>query len=150
MQYLAAVTKEGTATLAEFPDCPGCQTFVREGDRRGTIEKNAQEALEGWLEACLADGDEIPVASRKVRVPRGGRAIPIGVSPRLAIKIGLRQARQRARLTQAQLAKRAGVSQQQIAKLESPLSNPTIETLDKVARALGGHLELSLAFGGGR
>ena len=36
------------------------------------------------------------------------------------------------------------VSQQQIAKLENPESNPTIGTLEKVARALGASLEIGL------
>jgi len=37
--------------------------------------------------------------------------------------------------SQAEIAKRVGVSQQQIAKLEDPDANPTIETIMKVARA---------------
>jgi transcriptional regulator with XRE-family HTH domain len=69
----------------------------------------------------------------------------VEVPPRLAVKIELRWTRHRARLTQAQLAKRAGVSQQQIAQLEHPDSNPTLDTLERVARALGAHLELHLA-----
>jgi len=148
MRYTALVTREGNATLAEFPDCPGCQTFVREGDGRGTIEDNACEALEGWLEASLADGDEIPAPAARVRVPQGARAMPVDVSARLAVKIGLRQARRRAHLTQAALAAKAGVSQQQIARIESPDSNPTVETLEKVARALGARLRLELSFPG--
>ena len=28
MHYTAVVTKEGKQTLAEFPGCPGCQTFA--------------------------------------------------------------------------------------------------------------------------
>jgi predicted transcriptional regulator len=38
-------------------------------------------------------------------------------------------------LTQPELAKLAGVSQPAIAQLESPDSNPTIDTLNRVARA---------------
>ena len=41
-------------------------------------------------------------------------------------------------------AKRAGVSQPAIAQLEHPDSNPTVETLQKVARALGATLLVSL------
>jgi transcriptional regulator with XRE-family HTH domain len=68
----------------------------------------------------------------------------VEVPARLAAKVELRWARHRAGLSQAQLAKRAGVSQQQIAKLERPGSNPTIETLDRVARALGMRLAVEL------
>ena len=52
--------------------------------------------------------------------------------------------RTKAGLTQAQLARKAKVSQQQIAKLEHPDSNPTIETLERVARALGARLNVAI------
>ena len=32
MQYPAIITQEGKQTLAEFPDCPGCQTFADPGE----------------------------------------------------------------------------------------------------------------------
>jgi transcriptional regulator with XRE-family HTH domain len=44
----------------------------------------------------------------------------------------------------AQLASRAGVSQQHVAKLERSGSNPSIATLHKIAEALGARLELGL------
>jgi predicted transcriptional regulator len=53
--------------------------------------------------------------------------------------------REELELTQGQLAKRAGVSQQQIAKLEDPDGNPTVATLEKIAIALGLRLELSFS-----
>ncbi|HKY34577.1 MAG TPA: helix-turn-helix transcriptional regulator [Polyangiaceae bacterium] len=56
----------------------------------------------------------------------------------------IRQRRAELRLSQAQVAKRAGVSQQQIAHLESPDGNPTLAMLAKVARALGCRVELNL------
>ena len=34
MRYVALLTKEGAQTLAEFPDCPGCQTFAEPRDHR--------------------------------------------------------------------------------------------------------------------
>ncbi|MGI5864761.1 MAG: helix-turn-helix transcriptional regulator [Myxococcales bacterium] len=68
----------------------------------------------------------------------------IPVPAKLAVKLSLRWQRQEVGRTQAQLARRANVSQQLIAKLEDPDSNPTIETLEKVAKALGTHLEIRL------
>ncbi len=44
-------------------------------------------------------------------------------------------------LTQAELAHLAGVSQPAIAQLESPDSNPTIDTINRVARAMGGQID---------
>ena len=44
-------------------------------------------------------------------------------------------------LTQAEVAKRAGMSQPAYAKLEKPDANPRIATLRKIAKALGISLE---------
>jgi transcriptional regulator with XRE-family HTH domain len=60
--------------------------------------------------------------------------------------VALRQARHHAGLTQAELARRAGVSRQQVAKVERPDSNPTLATLERLAQVLG--LRLSVAFEG--
>jgi transcriptional regulator with XRE-family HTH domain len=54
----------------------------------------------------------------------------------------LRDARHAAGLSQAALAKRLGISQAAIAKLERPGGNPTIATLDNTLRATGHQLEL--------
>jgi transcriptional regulator with XRE-family HTH domain len=55
----------------------------------------------------------------------------------------LREARRRAGLTQAQLARRLGTSQAAVAKLERSASNPTVATLDRALRATGHRLELT-------
>ncbi len=141
MRYPAIMTKEGRATLAEFPDCPGCQTFAEPGEE---VLAQAEDALHGWLEATLGAGEAPPRPSKRVRAPKEARILWVPVPAKLAVKLSLRWQRQEAGLTQAQVAKRAKVSQQQIAKLEDPDSNPTIETLEKVARALGGHLEIAI------
>jgi transcriptional regulator with XRE-family HTH domain len=54
----------------------------------------------------------------------------------------LRTARQRAGLTQAQLARRLNISQAAVAKMERPSSNPTVNTLDHALRATGRRLSL--------
>ncbi len=122
MRYPAIITKEGKKTLASFPDCPGCQT---EADPRH-----------------LLLGRVPPQPS--TRKPRG-RVLWIEVPAGLAVKLLIRWARNEAGLTQAQLAKRAKVTQQMIAKLENPNYNPTLEALEKVASALGARLEVNLA-----
>src|ERR1700694_891471 len=63
------------------------------------------------------------------------------VEPKLAVKLELRWMREDLGLTQADLAKLAGVSQPAIAQLESPDSNPTIDTLNRVARAMGAEID---------
>jgi len=65
----------------------------------------------------------------------------VPVEPKLAIKLELRWMPEDLGLTQADLAKLAGVSQPAIAQLESPDSNPTIETLNSVAGGMGGQID---------
>ena len=136
MRYPAVMTKEGRYTVAVFPGCPGCATQADPGER---IEDQAAEALQGWLEAHLITGDVPPRPSR--RAPRG-KVLWVEVPARLAVKLQLRWERADAGLTQTELARRAGVTQQAIAKLEHPSANPTIATLEKVAAALGIRVEV--------
>ncbi|HEY2141048.1 MAG TPA: helix-turn-helix transcriptional regulator [Solirubrobacteraceae bacterium] len=55
----------------------------------------------------------------------------------------LKDARDDAGLTQADLARRLGVSQAAVAKLERPQANPTIATLDDALRVTGRRLVLT-------
>jgi transcriptional regulator with XRE-family HTH domain len=71
----------------------------------------------------------------------------VPINPILAVRLALRWAREDARLTQARLAKRMGVSQQAYAKLESPDANFTMETLARAAKALGLRVEVDLVRG---
>ncbi len=65
---------------------------------------------------------------------------------RRAYEVGreVRRQREAAGLTQRQLADRAGMTQSVIARLEAGGAEPTLATLDRVARALG--LELTIGF----
>jgi transcriptional regulator with XRE-family HTH domain len=56
----------------------------------------------------------------------------------------IRRARTEAGLTQAQLAGRLGVTQAALARLESPGTNPTVATLERVLRATGRRLDMRL------
>lgn len=141
MHYVAYVSREGKHLLAEFPDCPGCQTFADSGDE---LADAAREALEGWLEAHLVDGQVPARPASHVRPPNGKKLARIPVRPGLAAALHIRWARHDAGLSQKALGDLANVSQQQIAKLEDPDENPSLETLAKVGRALG--LEVAVDF----
>lgn len=56
----------------------------------------------------------------------------------------LREARERAGLTQADLAARLGCSQQAVAQAERPDANPTVRLLRRWAAATGCRLEIAL------
>ena len=55
----------------------------------------------------------------------------------------LKDARRQAGLTQVELARRLGVSQAAVAKLERPGANPTVETLDYALWETGHRLTLT-------
>ena len=56
----------------------------------------------------------------------------------------IRRARTGAGLTQAQLARRLGVTQAALARLERPSANPTVRTLERVLDATGHRLDMRL------
>jgi predicted RNase H-like HicB family nuclease/DNA-binding XRE family transcriptional regulator len=134
MEYLAKLSQEGRKWLVEFPDCPGCQTF---GRTRAEALSMATEALEGWLEAHLVTGKAPPR-------PRAKRGVGVHVAPSLGVVLQLRWQREDRDLTQAEVARLAGVSQQAIAKVENPDGNPTLATIAKVAAALGLKVDVQL------
>ena len=66
------ISKEGKFTLLIFPDCPGCQTQADPGE---LIEVEAAEALQGWLETHLLDGEAPPRLSARTRPVRKGEKL---------------------------------------------------------------------------
>lgn len=135
MEYRARITHEGTRTLAEFPDCPGCQTFAEKNE---SIEAMAEDALNGWLETHLLEARGAPPK------PKTKEGLAVRVRLGLAVKLELRWARVKAGLTQGEVGKLAGVSQQMVAKVEHPDYSAGIDVLERVARALGCDLNIAL------
>jgi len=76
--------------------------------------------------------------------PKAPSGVPVAVPAVLGLVLQLRWTRAALGLTQAQAAKRAGVSQQQIARLEHPDANPTIEMLARVAQGFGRALSVEI------
>jgi len=142
MRYLARTWQEEGSTIVEFPDCEGCVTQADPGQDVAAV---AGEALESWIEAELVTGQIPPRPSERLRRRSGCAVLGVDVPPRLAVKLALRWARQARGLTQVQLARLAGVAQPSLARVESPGSNPTVATLEKIAAALGCRLEVALA-----
>lgn len=135
MHYYAKITEEDGAWVVSFPDCPGCYT---QGDTKEEAIAMAHEALEGWLESHIARNSTPPQ-------PKAQRGVAIAVATPLACALQIRWSREARGLTQAEAAKRMGVSQQAFAKLEQPGSNPQLVTLVKVSEAIGASLDVVMS-----
>ena len=60
VSYPAFCHYEDGGYWCEFPDLPGC---FSQGDTEKEIVENAQEALEGYLESSLEQGNALPESS---------------------------------------------------------------------------------------
>ncbi len=67
------------------------------------------------------------------------------MAPEFQLAKELIRLRSSLKITQAELAQRAGTSQVVIARLESGEANPQLETIEKVARGLGKRLTLKFS-----
>jgi DNA-binding XRE family transcriptional regulator/predicted RNase H-like HicB family nuclease len=143
MQYPAYVRRERDRRLVTFPDCPGCETFAEPEEDLYAV---AHEALETWLEGVLAARD-VPPLPGVIEHESGrqrDRLMMVTVGPLLSARVQIRNRREEFGISQQQLAATVGVSQQAIAKIESPDANVRLETLERVAAALALDVDLNL------
>jgi predicted RNase H-like HicB family nuclease/DNA-binding Xre family transcriptional regulator len=131
MRYATLIDTHGDSLVAEFPDCPGCQAS---GDTREAVVAAARTALHRWLESCLVEDTSPPRPS--VAVVSRDWFEWVDVDPDLARRMLLRWAVAR-RISRGELARRAGLSEDDVARLQDPAVKPTPALLDGVARALG-------------
>jgi DNA-binding XRE family transcriptional regulator/predicted RNase H-like HicB family nuclease len=136
--FAALVRWEGTEFVVRVPDFP--EVVIRGSERRAVC-RDAADALDRHLATVLARG-ELPLQPTDVRAARGEHKIRVSVRPAVAVVLQLRWMRQRQGLSMEEVAHRMGVSRQRVAKIESGARNWTLETLDRVTRALGGELEV--------
>lgn len=132
--YPAHIEKDGTAFLVTFPDH---ENIVASGATIEETLQNAEEALNGCLASDFERHFEIPDPSPLV----GSDIYPIAVAPHVAVAILLRKLR--ADHSQAEIARRLNISYQVYQRLENPRkANPTVKTLEKIARVFGKRVEL--------
>jgi HTH-type transcriptional regulator / antitoxin HipB len=91
------------------------------------------------------------IPGMQARVARASNLIAMG-EQRVGVSMpeSIRKLRTARGWSQAELAKKCGVSQQQIARLEAPACNPSVETLGEVAKALGRKLSIRFVAVGGK
>lgn len=66
------------------------------------------------------------------------------LGPEFAVARALIEARTRAGLTQSEVAARMGTTQSVIARLESGRAAPSLRSLERYARAVGGRVRVSI------
>lgn len=96
---------------------------MRDKQRRGT-------PLREWLDEELKD----PEFKRHYE----------GVALKWQVAMQIVGARQRANMTQGELARQIGDRQQNVSRIESGEQNVTIGTLEKIAKAVGGRLVVKI------
>jgi antitoxin HicB len=137
MEYSCRLTKEGGLLGVEFPDLPNVITV---GRTRGEAIAKAGEALNAALASDVARGFALPRPSHK----KGRGLVPIEVEAHIVVANELRLLR--GERSQSEIAALLGLSYQAYQRLENPTkSNPTIKTLERVAKALGKRLEIGIA-----
>jgi antitoxin HicB len=125
--------------LVEFPDLPGCLT---EGDTLEEAKHNAREALTGYLSSMFDRALKIPAPSAL----KGKNIYHIEPEPEVAVPILLKRLRDTKKLTQGDIAKVLGISYQAYQRIEKPgKSNPTIKTLERIAKVFDKDLRLEFA-----
>jgi antitoxin HicB len=133
MVYRCTIKRTGGVYIAQFPDITNVQTY---GHTREEALVMAKEALEGCLECDISRGMPIPPPSYK-----GG--YPVTVASHIALPLQLRELR--GRRSQGDIAQKLGLSYQSYQRLENPRkANPTVKTLEKIARVYQRELSISL------
>jgi antitoxin HicB len=133
MVYNCTIEKEGDMLIAQFPDMPNIQTF---GYTEEEALAMAKEALDGCLEVDVSHGNEIPPPVFK-------KGFPVTVANHIALSLKLRELR--GEQSQTNIAQKLGLSYQAYQRLENPRkANPTVKTLEKIARVYGRELNISL------
>ena len=133
MVYNCTIEKEGDLYIAQFPDMTNIATC---GYTHEEALAMAKEALDGCLEVDISYGNEIPPPAYK-----GGYPIPVAIH----IVLALRLRELRGEQSQTDIANKLGLSYQSYQRLENPRkANPTVKTLEKIARVYGRELTISL------
>lgn len=141
--YFAIIFQEKQSKTfgVRFPDLPGVVTFGRHFD---AAVENAEEALAAALETDF-DRDQPLPNCQKPKAKKGEKVVFITLEPEIWMAYLLRSWRERAGLSQKQLAEKLGISFQAYQRMERPgRSNLTVSTLTRIARALKKELVLDV------
>jgi len=133
MVYYCNIEKDGDKFLVDFPDMPNVLTL-------GFSLEHALEMAKEALEACL----EVEISKgMAIRLPSYKKGYPVSVSSHITLSFQLRKLR--GEKSQTEIAQKLGLSYQAYQRLENPRkANPTVKTLEKIARVYGRELSIAL------
>ena len=133
MIYYCTIKKGDKTFIAQFPDMPNVVTCGFTHDEALAM---AKEALDTCLEVDISQGNTIPP-------PAFADGYPVTVANHIVLSLRLRELR--GEQSQTDIAQRLGLSYQAYQRLENPRkANPTVKTLEKIARAYGRELRISM------
>jgi len=135
VRYFIELEQEDGVWIVSIPDYPEIYTYGE------TIEHAKEMALDA-LKLMIVDDLKDGKSARKSRHKTGYAIhLPMDVS----FPILIRWAREEQKLSLESLAEKIGMQYQNLQKLERLGSNPTLKTVDKIARALGIQIDMSVA-----
>ena len=137
MEYAAKVEKDKEmGFVVSFPDLPNVNAFG------STLEEalvQAKDALDGAMECDLELGNTFIYPKT---MPESEKDLyPIALSPKIEIAYKIFEARRGKK--KSQVAKAAGMTPQAYQRFETPAGSPSVETLYRIASALGKKLEIA-------
>ena len=138
MDYAAKIEKDADmGYVASFPDLPHVNAF---GATRKECLAQAKEALDAAMESDLSLGNTF---IQPTTVPDADRGLfAVELSPKVEIAYKIFEARRG--MTKAKVAKAAGMTPQAYQRFETPKGSPSVDTLYRIAAALGKRLEVRL------
>lgn len=102
--------------------------------RRMRKDRWGGERIQFWEEIYRYLKKEMKTKGIKLRKPS---RLPVEGSLRLRIGRRIRETRRSKKMTQAEVARGAGLTQQQISKIEQGAENPSLDTLERIQKYLG-------------
>jgi antitoxin HicB len=137
MTYYCTIKKADGLYGVEFSDLP---SVITTGETRVEALRMASEALNAALAADVARGFPLPTP----HAGKGRGRYPVELSLQVLLSSQVRVLR--GERTQGEVAAALGLSYQAYQRLENPVkANPSVRTLERVARAFGKKLEIRIA-----
>lgn len=132
--YPAKIEKEDDGYTVFFRDLPNTFTY---GETYEEALMYAEEVLEAMLESMLDNEFEFNLPSNKKE-----DEVDIPIPAYIVFSMLIRAYRIENEMTQTELAKNLGVSQQQITKMEKPNKNRKLETVSNLLEKFGYEIEI--------